>query len=192
MLRGALSEPLVRCGGDRPPCCGGPPNCTARLTAETYEALTCMARRRVRRYAPQHSVDPCAVVHETYLRLASQNRCWIDRDHFMAAAARIMKFILIEESRRKAAIKNGGRLRAHDLDKTEACLLDSPDERIDLGEALDRLARGRPHQASVIALRFFADFSVNETAKRLGISEGTVRRHWYEARAWLAKSLLAG
>lgn len=169
-------------------CC----DCVARMASDTYAELTAIARRRARRYGFSPALEPTALVHEAYIRLANQGRCWTDRARFLAAAARIIKFILVDEARRRAAIKHGGRFCAVDLGETHAVCVERWDDEIDLGDALARLAVVSPHYARVIERRFFCDLSVPETARELRLSPGTVRRHWYEARARLAEWFLAG
>ena len=155
-----------------------------------YTELRNLARRRMARESPGHTLQPTALVHEAYLRLVKDEHLqWENRRHFFAAAAEAMRRILIERARRVAADKHGGGARRVPLE--DAGLRDEPkpDELLALDEALRRLESRDPTMSSVVKLRYFAGLTVPETANALGLSPRTVDRTWAEARAWLYREM---
>jgi RNA polymerase sigma factor (TIGR02999 family) len=137
-----------------------------------------------------HTLQPTALVHEAWLRLAGDSRQnWKGRAYFFAAAAEAMRRILVEHARRKARLKHGGkqeRLNIEELDVPEP----APDEKILLvDDALEQLERTNPERAQVVVLKFFGGMTNKETAETLGIGERSVDRHWVCARAWLYQKL---
>ena len=167
-----------------------------RLTPLVYEQLRRMARNYMRNERPGHTLQATALVNEAFLRMVdSRNLTWTDRTHFFAVCARIMRRILVDAARSRAAVKRGGQVdrvehsTAINLDQlpnpasvmsAQVCALD---------EALDRLAQIDPRRAHVIELRFFGGLTVEETAQVLQTSPQTVMREWKLARAWLAREL---
>jgi RNA polymerase sigma factor (TIGR02999 family) len=167
-----------------------------RLTPLVYEQLHRMARSYMRNERPGHSLQATALVNETYLRLVdSGDLDWTDRTHFFAVCARVMRRILVDAARSRAAIKRGGQAdrAAHtsaiNLDDLAAARTEMSAQVCALDEALDALARIDPRRAQVIELRFFGGFTVEETAQVLEVSPQTVMRDWRLARAWLAREL---
>ena len=112
-------------------------------------------------------------------------RTWHSRHHFFRAAALGMKRILLDNARRKQAEKHGGARRRGQLTDIASPEIMSPNELLDLNEALERLGREFPRHAQLVELQFFAGVTQEEAAACLGISVATVRRHWVFARAWL-------
>jgi RNA polymerase sigma factor (TIGR02999 family) len=161
-----------------------------------YAELRAQARRYMRNEHPGVTLQSTALVHEAYLRLINgRDVDFHDRVHFFALSAQIMRRILVDAARARAAAKRGGKaVRAEhssavDLDQIPAgdphpalplCALD---------DALESLARIDPRRAKVIELRFFGGLSVEETAEVLQVSPQTVMRDWRLARAWLAREL---
>ena len=141
------------------------------------------------------TLQSTALVHEVYLRLINaQDVDWHDRVHFFALSAQIMRRILVDAARARAATKRGGRAArfehssAVDLDQIPT--LDLNASRLcALDDALESLTRIDPRRAQVIELRFFGGLSVEETADLLQVSAQTVMRDWRLARAWLAREL---
>ena len=167
-----------------------------RLTPLVYEQLHRMARGYMRNERPGHSLQATALVNEAYLRLVdSRDLDWTDRAHFFAVCARVMRRILVDAARSRAAIKRGGQAdRAEHATAVNLDDLAAPGTELSvqvcaLDEALDTLARIDPRRAQVIELRFFGGFSVEETAQVLEVSPQTVMRDWKLARAWLAREL---
>jgi RNA polymerase sigma factor (TIGR02999 family) len=160
-----------------------------RLFPILYGELRLQARRYMRRERRSHTLQPSALVHEAYLRLAgAPDPDWHDRSHFFAFAARVMRQVLVDHARRKRAAKREGQhVTLDDADASAA-----PLELLDLESALTELALLDPRQARVVELRFFGGLDVEETADVLGLSSRTVKREWQTARAWLQHRLLQG
>jgi RNA polymerase sigma factor (TIGR02999 family) len=131
-----------------------------------------------------HTLQPTALAHEAYLRLAGRERDWADRAHFFAVAARAMRQVLVDHARRHRAAKRDGL----QLEAPEG-VRDEPVDLLDLDAALAELAQLDPKQVEVVEMRFFAGLSVDETAEALGLSPRTVKREWSTARAWLKHRL---
>ena len=168
-----------------------------RLTPIVYDELKRMARRYMRGERPGHGFQTTALVHEAWLRLAKPGHAddWQDRTHFFAVSATIMRRILVDLARSRAAIKRGG--AADQLNHSSPIDLDAMpsasvgEELLALEEALETLARQDARKARVIELRFFGGLSVEETAEALKVSPQTVHRDWSLARAWLVRELTA-
>ena len=125
-----------------------------------------------------------------YLRLTGGVRDqWQDRAHFFRAAAEAMRCILIENARKKSRWKRGGRLERVELEGLELATATSPDTLLVVHEALARLESEDPPKADLVRLRFFIGLTHAETARVLGLSEPTVKRHWDFARAWLLREI---
>jgi RNA polymerase sigma factor (TIGR02999 family) len=167
-----------------------------RLTPLVYEELKRMAHNYVRRERGGLTLQGTALVNEAFLRLVDARRVdWRDRAHFFAVSARIMRRILVDAARARAAIKRGGHAarieHAHDIDfdRLSAPASETSRQLCALDDALDALARIDPRRAQVIELRFFGGLTVEETGEVLQVSPQTVLRDWKLARAWLAHEL---
>lgn len=183
----------------------GEPGAAERLLPLVYDELRRLARARLRRVPPGQTLQPTALVHEAWLRVAGreerrepdreQARQWNDRGHFFAVAARAMRDIMVEDARRKDRLKRGGDRRRVPVDGTEAgegLAIEPPaDDMLALDEALDRLEREHPDHARVVMLRSFTGLTTPQTAEALGVSPSTVERSWRFARAWLREALEA-
>ncbi|MEO7890983.1 MAG: ECF-type sigma factor [Vicinamibacterales bacterium] len=160
------------------------------LVDDVYDELRRVAGRYVRRERAQ-SVQATELVHEAYLRLASEKPvAWQNRAHFVAIAAIAMRRLLVDRARRRGAAKRGGVQVQVTLD--DAMLASSTTSVVDLlalDIALGRLAALDPRQARIVELRYFGGLSVEETAEALAISEATVKRDWMVARAWLLREI---
>ena len=154
-----------------------------------YVELRQLARARIARLRPGQTIQATELVHEAYLRVAGrQSRGWDGRSHFFFAAARAMRDILVERSRRKHSVKHGGELQRIEL--VEDLELELPALDIqELNLALDKLEERFPEHHQVVLLRYFAGLSGEETAGLLGISRRTQTRRWDFARSWLRKEL---
>jgi RNA polymerase sigma factor (TIGR02999 family) len=163
-----------------------------QLLPLVYEELRQLAAFKLAQEAAGQTLEPTALVHEAYLRLVGgENEChWDSRGHFFAAAAEAMRRILVENARRKAALKHGGGRRRLPLAEFHR-VAESPQDLLDLDDALTRLAALEPAKAQLVQLRFFAGLSMPEAAKILGISLATAERWWTYARAWLYSELKA-
>ncbi len=157
-----------------------------------YEELRRIAERNFREQPRGHTLQPTALVHEAYLKLADrEDPPWRDRTHFLATAATAMRHILVDHARARGSGKRGGGRRRITLDER---LRASPETDIDivcLDEAMRALAEIDARKAQVIELRFFAGLSIEESAAALGVSTATVNTDWRVARAWIARALSA-
>ncbi|MDQ2890735.1 MAG: ECF-type sigma factor, partial [Gemmatimonadota bacterium] len=161
---------------------------TERFAAQLYDELLGIAQRLLRNERAGHTLDTSAVVHEAFLRLAQQHAAnWNDREHFLAAAARTMRHVLVDYARdRSAAKRNAG---------VQTTMISMPDGSVPAGDALDvmvlddllsRFAALYARAAQVVELRVFGGFEVEEVAQIIKISPNTVKRDWQFAKAWLA------
>ncbi len=133
-----------------------------------------------------HTLEPTALVHEAFLRLAGQRgTAWESRSHFVAIAATSMRRVLVDHARARHRAKRGGFQVAVPLDQAEAVAAAGFQAAVEIDRALERLAALDPEKAKLVELRVFAGLSLDETAAALGCSAATVTRHWRLARAWL-------
>ncbi len=155
-----------------------------------YDELHRLAARYLGRERPDHTLQPTALVHEAYLRLVRQREVdWRNRAQFLGLAAGIMRRILVNHARDRAAAKRSG-----DRERVSLSLVEAPSGGRDLDllaleAALDRLAELDPRKARVVELRFFGGLTMEEIAAVLEISRATVERDWSFARAWLYDAL---
>lgn len=160
-----------------------------------YNHLRAQARRYVRCERHGLTLQGTALVHEAFLRLAEGRAVdWRDRSHFYAVASQVMRRILVDAARARAAAKRGGgpagAVRAGvDVETIAAGSERTADEISALDDALDALARLDPRSARVVELRYFGGLSVEETADVLSVSPKTVMRDWQLAKAWLMREL---
>jgi RNA polymerase sigma-70 factor, ECF subfamily len=168
----------------------------AELMPLVYAELRQLAGHFMERERSGHTLQPTALVHEAFLRLAyHRNGGFNNRVHFYGAAAQAMRRILVDHSRRRQAVKRGEDPVVVTLDLTRDTASDLRiDLRFDLvalDDALQRLAEVAPRPAKVVELRYFGGMSINEVAEFLEIAPVTVKRHWSFARAWLYRALKA-
>jgi len=168
----------------------GDDRAAAELLPLVYEELRQLAAARMAQEAAGHTLQPTALVHEAWLRLAGGGRqAWQNRGHFFAAAAEAMRRILIERARRKSRLKRGSgaaMLNIADLEVAAA----APDDRVLLvDEALERFKAEDPEKARVVVLKFFGGLTDGEVAEIMGVTERTVRRQWSYAKAWLFENI---
>lgn len=161
-----------------------------QVFSAVYADLRIMASRLLLREGAGHTLQPTALVHELYLRLAASHPPdWQDRAHFFAVAANTLRRILIDHARRAKAERRGGPLPASPLEFIDAGVTCSYDDLLQIDEALNALELVDPRAARVTELRFFAGLEEKEIAGQLGVAEITVKRDWKFARAWLARHL---
>jgi len=164
-----------------------------RLVPLVYSELRRLAGRYMRDERQGHTLQPTALVHEAFLRLAGQDRAnWRNRAQFMGIASQLMRRILVDHARKRHAAKRGGTLVTLDegigSPRSPAA---QAEEILAVDEALARLERLDPQQARVVELRYFGGLSGEETAAAIGMSQRTVEREWTMAKAWL-RAQLAG
>ena len=165
----------------------------AELLPQVYDELRKLAAAKLAGERPGHTLDATALVHEAYLRLVGdpQGHDWDSRGHFFAAAAEAMRRILVDNARRKQAVKHGGGKQRVPLEEFHR-VTESPEDMLDLDDALTRFATEEPDKARLVQLRFFAGLSTQDAASFLGISVATAERWWTYARAWLYRELQGG
>ena len=169
---------------------GGDPKAAQDLLPLVYDELRQLARARLRKVPVGQTLQATALVHEAYLRIVrAKDPGWDDRGHFFAAAAQAMRDILVEQARRKAAIKRGGDRHRVGGDQLEAAVEPPSAEVLAIDEAIARLARQDPRKGQIVNMRYFARMTTGETAAALGISVATVGREWRYIRAWLEREL---
>jgi RNA polymerase sigma factor (TIGR02999 family) len=173
---------------------GGEP---ARLAAEllplVYDELRQLARALMSGLRPGQTLEPTALVHEAYLRIVGDHDPgWANRRHFYAAAARVMRFILVDRARSKATVKRGGLLaRAQDFPDVPMEVTVPHEDLLALEEALGRLEASDPRKGQIVNLRYFMGLTESETAEVLQVSRATVAREWRYIRIWLYRQLQA-
>ena len=161
------------------------------LARTAYEALRGLAAAYLHRERRDHTLQPTALVHEAYVKLAQSKNAggWKSRTHFQAVAASAMRQILVDHARRRATDKRGGDWQKITL-SAAAVSTDAADvDVMALDEAMRELAELDERKARVVELRFFGGLSVDEVASVLGVSRRTVESDWYFARAWLQSQL---
>jgi RNA polymerase sigma factor (TIGR02999 family) len=168
----------------------GDPRASEELLPLVYEELRAIAAARMRKLPPGNTLQPTALVHEAYLKLVGNDALgWNGRGHFFAAAAQAMRQILVDQVRRKRAVRHGGDRRRMSVDDVEL-VLDPPDlDLLALHDAVERLEADDPRKASIVMLRTFAGLDRKETACCLGISLRTVDREWRYIVARLHREL---
>lgn len=151
-----------------------------------YDELRRLAAAQRHRQAPSETLSTTAIVHEAYLRLAESGVAhWNDRSHFLAVAARAMRFVLVDHARARTAAKRGGRGQAVSFDEGAIVLDDRSEDVLAIEEALQRLEAHDARLGEVVQLRFFGGLSHEEIAEVVQRSVPTVKRDWTRARAWL-------
>lgn len=159
-----------------------------RLMPVVYEELRRRAARFLSRERPGHTLRSGELVNETYLRLLRQNAAWQNRDQFFGVASSMMRRILVDHARARAARKRGGPLRVT-LDESLAVSPPAEPDLLDLDAALCELAAFDPRQSRLVELRYFTGLPIEDAARVLGVSVATANREWAVAKAWLYKRL---
>ena len=168
----------------------GEKQASAQLLPLVYEELRKLAASKMAREAPGQTLQPTALVHEAWLKLAgNQGAQWEGRRHFFGAAAEAMRRILIDNARRKAAQRHGGDQQRVDIFEIDLAAPGPDDELLALNEALERFEALDKTKAELIKLRYFAGLTIEEAAVTLGISLATAKRWWTYSRAWLFKEI---
>jgi len=160
----------------------------ARLMPLVYEELRRIAASMLRSDGHM-TLQPTALVHEAFLKIASQSReDWNDEAHFRAVASIAMRRVLADHVRTRSTQKRGEGNRGITVD-LNVLGTDVPSSAVELDAALEELESQHPRVASVIILRFFGGLSVQAAADRLNLSVSSVESDWRFARAWLKRRL---
>jgi RNA polymerase sigma-70 factor (ECF subfamily) len=158
------------------------------LAPRIYQELHRLAVNFMKREREEPILQATALVHEVYLKLIDvQNVALEGKAHFFAICAQMMRRILVDAARKRAASRHGGGLERMQLADVAVLNLSQPNDKqlIALNDALVTLAQGDPRKARVVELRYFGGLSVEDTASVLGVSVETVTRDWRLARGWL-------
>lgn len=161
-----------------------------RLMELVYEDLRRLARMRLGRGSPVHTLEPTAIVHEVYLKLVDyQDIDWRGKSHFYAVGAQVMRHILVDYAREKAAQKRGGGRHRIPLADDLALSPERDEDVLAVDEAINALAEIDEERARMVEMRFFGGMTVKEVSEALGIAERTVGKRWAATRRWLRKHL---
>jgi RNA polymerase sigma factor (TIGR02999 family) len=164
----------------------GDPKAADRLLPLVYQELRKLAASKMAHETPGQTLQPTALVHEAWLRLAgSDKQTWDSRAHFFGAAAEAMRRILIDNARRRKALRHGGGQARVDLEHVEIAAPAEDGQLLAIDEALERFAGFDRQKAELVKLRYFIGMTIEEAARALRISEATAKRWWEYSRAWL-------
>ncbi len=165
----------------------------ARLLPLVYEELRRLADQYLCDERPDHTLQGTALVHEAFLRLVDQKDAkWQNRAHFYRVAAMAMRRILVNHARDRQRIKRGGGRRKLSLDDIDTQAEAQSPDLIALDEALTRLSSLDHRKAQLVELRYFAGFTIEESARIMEISPAQLKREWTLAKTWLLRELRRG
>jgi RNA polymerase sigma factor (TIGR02999 family) len=149
-----------------------------------------LAHHYMSRERPGHTLQTTALLDEAYLLLVDRTKpLWKNRTHFFAAAAQLMRRIMVDHARERQAIKRGGDAVKVALDDAALVTTARAEELIALDEALVKLAAQDPRKSQIVELRYFGGLKVEEVAEFLRLSRRTVEREWTMAKAWLYRAV---
>lgn len=168
----------------------GDPKAADELLPLVYQELRRLAAFKMANELPGQVLQPTALVHEAWLKLVEgDQQIWQNRAHFFGAAAEAMRRILIDNARRKQALRHGGGQQRLDIQDVDIAARVKDDELLAVHEALDKFAVQDKEKAELVKLRYFAGLSLEEVADVLGVSIPTAKRWWAYARAWLHQEI---
>ena len=164
----------------------GDPKAADELLPLVYGELRKLAAHKMAGESAYQTLQPTALVHEAWLRLVgSEQQTWQNRGHFFGAAAEAMRRILIENARRKRAVRHGGDQQRVDVEELEIAASTKEEELLAVNDALERFTAVDKQKAELVKLRYFVGMTNEEAAEILGISVPTAKRWWTYAKAWL-------
>lgn len=169
-----------------------------QLVPIVYDELHRLARRFMAEERPGHTLQPTALVHEAYLRLANAGRAdFENRAHFFAISAGVMRRILVDWARRRSAQKRGAdvlvlELRENLAPRNGKLWRASSNDLVEIDDALKTLAEFDSRKSRIVELRFFGGLSLEETADALQVSGETIRKDWNITKSWLKRELTRG
>jgi RNA polymerase sigma-70 factor, ECF subfamily len=169
---------------------GGDSTALDRVIPLVYDELHRLAHQHMRRERACHLLQTSALINEAYLRLMEQPELNLqNRTHFFGIAARLMRQILVDEARKRNSAKRGGDAIQVSLTEATNVVQEQAANVVALDDALKTLEGIDGRQSEIVELRFFGGLSIEETAKVLSVSPGTVMRDWTFARAWLRNEM---
>lgn len=168
----------------------GDPKAADQLLPLVYEELRKLAVMRMAHEKAGQTLQPTALVHEAWLKIAGNGDAqFANRRHFFKAAAGAMQQILTDIARRKQRLKHGGDLTGEELHESRIAMTMPSEELLAVNDALAALALEDPQAAAVVRLRYFVGLTVPEIASALQLAPRTVDRHWAFSRAWLKRTV---
>jgi RNA polymerase sigma-70 factor, ECF subfamily len=171
----------------------GDQDALGKIIPLVYDELHRLAHICMMGEHPEHILQTSALVNEAYLHLVEADQVeWKDRAHFLAISANVMRRVLVQFARSRAARKRGGGALKVVLDEAAVPAAGRGADLGALDDALDALGKIDPREAKVVELRFFGGLSEKEVADVLGVSDRTVRQDWNHAKAWLLGELKRG
>jgi RNA polymerase sigma factor (TIGR02999 family) len=169
---------------------GGDEGALEKLFPLVQPELHRLAHHYMSRERAGHTLQTTAILNEAYLRLVDNTKpLWQNRNHFVAAAAQLMRRIMVDHARERHTIKRGGGALKVTLDEAAFVTEARSDELLALDEALEELAGLDPRKSQIVELRYFGGLTIEETAEFLNLSQRTVEREWTMAKAWLYRAL---
>ena len=169
----------------------GQPEAFAKLLALVYDELRKLAAYQLQTERPDHTLQPTALVHEAYLRIAGQGQHiqWQNKAHFFALAAQVMRHVLVDHARAQRTEKRGAGQTKIPLEEAEQLPVEADLDLVALDDALRALAEKDERKSRLVELRYFGGLSIEETAEVLNLSPTTVRREWTLTKAWLRREM---
>lgn len=163
-----------------------------RLIPLVYTELRRLGHRLLNRQPDGHSLQTTALINEAFIRLIDQDRIsWQNRAHFFGIAAQTMRNILVDNARRKRALKRGGGAPTVVFDEAIGVVNDQKElDVLALDDALNRLADMDSKLSRLVELRFFGGLTIPETAEVLQVSPASVKRGWLTAKIWLRREIV--
>jgi RNA polymerase sigma-70 factor (ECF subfamily) len=169
---------------------GGDEGALDKLIPLVQPELHRLAHHYMSRERSGHTLQTTALLDEAYLRLVDHTKpLWQNRTHFVAAAAQLMRRIMVDHARERYSLKRGGGALKVTLDEAAAVTETRSEELLALDDALERLAAQDSRKSQIVELRYFGGLTVEETAEFLKLSQRTVAREWNMAKAWLYRAL---
>lgn len=169
---------------------GGDSGALEKLIPLVQPELHRLAHHYMGREAIGHTLQTTALLNEAYLQLVDDpKRSWQNRTHFVAAAAQLMRRIMVDHARERRALKRGGGALKVSLDDAALVTERRSEELLALDEALEKLAAMDPRKSQIVELRYFGGLTIEETAEFLKMSHRSVEREWTMAKAWLYRAL---
>ncbi len=157
-----------------------------------YNELRLAAHRCLQSERLDHTLQSTELVHEAYVRLAGHEPAVaINRAHFVAIAAKLMRQVLVDYARRRGAAKRGPQYKV-ELDESFHLPYQQSVDVVAIDRALTLLSRRDAQQEKIVEMRFFGGLTIEETAVALAVSPATVKRDWNMAKAWLTREMGRG